>query len=136
MDALRQLGDRARIGHVGLHDGELIAAETRDDIGVAHAALQPAGHGFEQLVAALVAQRVVDALELVEVEKQHRKLLAAADPLERMIQLLAEKHAVGQTGQRVVMRKPRDPRLGLFALGDVFDHADHILRFAGIVADD
>ena len=75
-----------------------------------------------------MAERVVDALEFVEVEVEHRKLLAAPDPLQRLVELLAEQHAVGQIGQRIVVRQMRDPLLRQLALGDVLDHAQQILR--------
>ena len=88
------------------------------------------GDGLEQFVAALVPERVVDALEFVEVQIKHRELLAAPHALERLLELLAEKHPVGQIGQRVVVRQMRDPLFGQLALGDVLDHAQQILRLA------
>src|ERR1700749_4476687 len=44
---------------------ELIAAETGGEIDVADRGLDPAGDGLEQHVAALVAERIVGALEFV-----------------------------------------------------------------------
>ena len=45
----------------------------RDGVGVAHAVAQPLGHHLEQLVADRMAERVVDALEVVEIEIEHRQ---------------------------------------------------------------
>ena len=55
-----------------------------------------------------MAERVVDALEAVEVEAQHGEALAAPQALQRLLQLLAEQRAVGEVGQRVVARKVGD----------------------------
>ena len=54
---------------------ELVAAEARDDVGRAHRGAQPVGHRHEQAVAGRVAEAVVDHLEAVEVEEQHRDAL-------------------------------------------------------------
>ena len=62
----------------GLDDGEFVAAEPGDEIGLADAAAQPAGDAFQQFVADRVAERVVDALEFVDVDIEHGELLAAA----------------------------------------------------------
>ena len=51
-----------------LHDGELVAAHARDGVGLAHQSAQPIGHHLQQLVADGMAERVVDVLEVVEVE--------------------------------------------------------------------
>ena len=51
------------------HD-ELVAAQTGEQILVAHAARQPARRQREHAVAGRVAERVVHGLEVVEVEKQ------------------------------------------------------------------
>ena len=99
MDPLDQIGDIGRTGHRGLHDRKLVAAQPRHDVGFPETTAQPRGHGLEQFVAALVSERVVDALEFVEVQIEHRQLLAAPDALERLFELLAEKHPVGQIGQ-------------------------------------
>ena len=92
----------------GLHDGEFVAAEPGDEIGLPDAAAQAGRHGLEQFVADGMAERIVDALEFVDVDIEHRKLLAALDALELAFELLAKQHAVRQIGQRVVMRQMRD----------------------------
>jgi hypothetical protein len=55
-----------------------------------------------------VAQRVVDVLEVVEVEGEHRQLLAAANPRERIVHPDFEHRAVGKAGQGVVGRHVGD----------------------------
>ena len=113
---------------VDLHDGELVAAHARDGVGLAHQRAQPVGHHLQQLVAGGMAQRVVDVLEVVEVEQVDRHHLAALDARERLLEPLVEQHAVGQVGQRVVQRHVRDLGLGAALLGDVLVRGDRSRR--------
>ena len=69
-------------------------------------AAQAAGEGDEQLVADLVAEAVVDALEVVEVEEEHDR--AAVGAAERGLDLLGEQRAVGEPGERVVVGAVRE----------------------------
>jgi hypothetical protein len=59
----------------------------------------------QQLVAGVVAERVVDHLEAVEVEQEDgRRRAAAAHARERAREAVAEQLAIRQPGQRVVQR--------------------------------
>ena len=53
-------------------DDELVAAEPGDGVRAADDVLQARAERDEEVVAGLVAERVVDRLELVDVEQQHR----------------------------------------------------------------
>ena len=87
------------------HD-ELVAAQPRDGVRLAHRAGQPLRDRLQQLVAGVVAQRVVDALEVVEVEEQARDVRAVALRLrEDLLQPLVEQRPVRQSGQDVVLRE-------------------------------
>ena len=66
----------------------------------------------KQLVAAGVAQRVVDLLELVEVDEVDGERPAAAQARHSGVHLVAEERAVGQAGQRVVAGQLVDLGLG------------------------
>ena len=55
--------------------GKLVAAQPRDEVAVAHAGAQSTGRFDEQAIASGMAERVVDRLEVVEVEEQHRHRL-------------------------------------------------------------
>jgi hypothetical protein len=94
-------GDRARLGdvtHLVEDDGELVAAEAGCGVGLTHAALQHLGEGLQNPVAGLVAEGVVDLLEPVQIDEQHRDVFPAADgPL----QAVAQAHPVGQAGETV-----------------------------------
>ena len=107
------------VAHVGLDDGELVAAEACHHVALAHAAEQPHAHLLQQRVADGVPERVVDALEAIEVETEHGEALAALQAQQRLLQLLAEQRAVGELGQRVVAREVGDLLLLAAALGDV-----------------
>ena len=78
------LGERNGIGRgvqASHDDGELVTAEPGNRIGLPDAAAQSLGDNFEELVADRVAERVVDALEMIEVETEHCQRLAALDAL-------------------------------------------------------
>ena len=57
----------------GDQDRELVAAEAADDVRGAHAPAHPLGRLDQHVVAARMADAVVDVLEVVEVDEQHRQ---------------------------------------------------------------
>ena len=130
-------GQRARllgVADVGLQDHELVAAEPADRVGLAQAGMQALGRRLEQQIAAGQAEGVVDALEAVEVEQQHRgDAVGAPRPRERMVEVVAEQRPIGQPGQRVVPRLVAHLRLGPLQLGDVERDRHHVGDPAGIV---
>ena len=114
--------------HVGEHHHKFIATQPRHYVGIAHALVEPLGHMAQQLVACIVAQRVVHGLEVVEVHKQHRSAaMAATGQRQHLRQLLHEEVAVGQPGQRVVQRDESLALLRLPACGDVAHHHDAVV---------
>ena len=64
--------DRRRVGAVVEQHAELIAADAPDDVARPHGVLQAVRDDAQHRIAGQVAQRVVDLLEIVEVEEQHR----------------------------------------------------------------
>ena len=68
--------DRLLVGDLRQHGDELVAADPRDDVLVAEAFGQPLGGGAQENVAGIVAERVVDVLEVVEVEQDQRAAAA------------------------------------------------------------
>ena len=97
-------------------------------------ALQPLGDLGQHLVAARVAERVVDELEAVEVDEQHRGVrLRAAAACQRVLQGVDEHHAVAQAGELVVRGAVAQLLLGVDGLGDVGERA-HRARGAPEVA--
>ena len=123
-DAAREGCGVGRLGDADLQDGELVAAHARDDVGVPRQRAQPFGDHLEKLVAGGMAERVVDVLEVVEIEKMRGHFFAAFGPGERLFELLIEQDAVGQAGQGIVMRHVGDLGLGAALLGDVLMRRD------------
>ena len=74
-DLLRNDGGVVRSGEIGEHGREFIAADARDGVSGTHRSRQPLGHLAQQFVARGVAQRIVDELEIIQVDEQHAELL-------------------------------------------------------------
>ena len=110
-----RLGDlvqRGMVGRRGGDHGELVAAEPRHEIVAAHDVRQPQRDVADELVADRMAERVVDVLEMVEVDVEHRRRRAAALDLgDHRLQPLAEEIPVRQAAQRVVQREIAQPVL-------------------------
>ena len=66
-----QRGERVALDHVLGDHHELVAAQPGQDVGGAQPVAQAPRHDLQHLVADVVAQRVVDGLEAVEVDEQH-----------------------------------------------------------------
>src|SRR5215217_2418056 len=78
------------------HD-EFVAAEPGDEIAWACGALQARCEPAQELVARLMAERVVDGLELVEVDQHEReRAVLVAGALERRGEAVVEVCAVGE----------------------------------------
>ena len=63
---------------------------------------QAVGNHDQQLVAAGMAKAVVDDLEAVEVDEQHRRLRASGHLAQQLVGFGAEMEAVGQGRDRIV----------------------------------
>ena len=101
---------------------KFVAAQPRHHVGIAEATAQPARNRFQQFVADRMSERVVDAFELVDVDVHHGELLAGPHRLQRVLELFAKQHPVGQVGQRIVVREVGDLFFGARAFRDVLDH--------------
>ncbi len=104
--------------------GEFVAAQARQGVAFAQALAQPRADGEQQFVADGVAERVVDDLEVIEVEAQHRqRFLGALGLRQHEAEVVAEQRAVGQAGEQVVVGLVVHGFLGLLALGDILGDA-------------
>ena len=107
LDAQRAEHPAAEPLHVhalGQQDGELVAAEAGHDAAPAQGVAQARADQAQQLVAGLVAEAVVDALEAVEVEvedDQAPQAAGLAGPLDLLGEALGELQPVGQPGDDV-----------------------------------
>ena len=133
------LGDGHRLvgaAHVLAEDHELVAADAGRGVAGAQDAGQPAGDRDQQQVPDLVAERVVDRLEAVEVEHEHADgLLAAPEATERLVEAVAQQHPVRQAGERIVHRLARELVAAALALDGEPERA-HEARAVEAAADD
>ena len=128
----------AAAGQLGQDHGELVTPHSCHRIGRTHTGLYTPPGLHQQQVTTVVTQRVIDFLEVVQVDEQDGQLLLVAFALlDLLLQSVAQHAAVGQAGQRIVKGLLAYQCLGLFAAGDVGEGADHAQRFAfNIAADD
>ena len=108
-------------------DGELVAAEARERVARSNAALEAPSDTDEELVAGLVSEAVVDGLEAIEIEVEHREGRGAERPLralKEVLQAVDEQRSIRQIGERIVERLPLQLLLGLLARGDVARDAE------------
>ncbi|MNT98269.1 hypothetical protein D3C72_2408160 [compost metagenome] len=69
-----------------------------------HLAAQAARGLNQKLIARIVAQRIVDVFETVQIHIQHgHMLLAVCGAFQHLTQLAHQTLAVGQAGERVVV---------------------------------
>ena len=123
-DPVREGGGIRWRGYRNLHNGKLVATHAGDRVRLAQQTAQPVGNHPQQLVAGGMTERIVDVLEVIEIEDVGGDDLAALGPCQGLFQLLIEEHAVGQAGQRVVHRHVGDLGLGAPLLGDVMMRGD------------
>ncbi len=121
----------------GQYHDEFVTAQTRNDVAGTGAGAQPLGGFDQQQIADVVAQGVINVLEVVHVEEQHGQLFTVALGTQQgLLQPQLQAEAVVQTGQRVVVGQVVDVLFGRLAFGDVDKAGDVVDELAGSVADD
>ncbi len=129
----REHGDGGRLAIAAeQHDGEFVAAQSRDRVVLGDAAGETPGDLLQQHVADRMAQRIVDVLEVVEIEAEHRHLIVAPNEPQGLFELFAEQRPVRQIGQRVMARHVRDLFLGGLPFGDVFERGNPSAALHGL----
>jgi hypothetical protein len=93
-----EVGDVSGSFDRGLNDGKFVAAEARDEVGRCDAPAQARGHGFQQFVPDQMSKRVVDGFEFIDVDVDHRHLLARSNASQFLFQSLVKQRAVRQIG--------------------------------------
>ena len=71
-----------------------------------------------------MTQRVVDALEFVDIDVKQCDLFATLNLAELLLEPILEERAIGQAGQCIVMRQIGDPIFRLLAIGYVLVSGD------------
>ena len=126
------------IGHrriVAQHHDELVPADAGQlpaGTRVRECRPEPLRNLPQQRVAGLVAERVVDALELVEIDEQQPDVALALGRLtQRACQELPDPFAVWKSGQRIEVRQAMDVSFGLLALRDIAHDGEHLTAAVG-----
>ena len=101
-------GHRLGIGplvHFRQHDDKLVPSEPRDAILFPHRGLDALRHLPKKSVAAGVAERVVDPLEVIDIDEQSRHSGAASSRIQGGAgQPVERERAVGELGERIIVR--------------------------------
>ena len=112
---------------LGHQKHEFVAAQSRDRVPFLDTGGQPLGGDLQQTISDVVAEGVVDQLEVVEIdERQAERPLVPVCQRQRLLQTVLEQVAVGETGELVVIRLMLELLLVAFDLGDVVLHADEV----------
>ena len=95
---------------------------------------QPQRDQPQQRVAGRVAERIVDRLEAVEVEQEHRAAVLPPDRADqRIVERAAKRFAVGEARQRILAREAVELDLRLPHLGQVGSEAAKAEEVAELV---
>ena len=101
-DPLGQGGGAVEIGGVLQQQRELVSAQARDGVLGAQAPGQAMAHFHQKPVADLLAQRVVEDLEAIQIEEEDRQVGAGALRAGQGVgQAIHEEGTVGQPGQGI-----------------------------------
>jgi hypothetical protein len=112
-------------------DREFVAREAGQHVVGSQERGQPLAHHSQQLVTGVMAERVVDLLEAVEVEHDHEEVVIAAALGCDLQDRTFERHPIGEPGEGVLSRFALDalveqppPQAGRQLLGEVLHPHD------------
>ena len=132
-DRRPDLGDRGRdavdvLLLIDEQNHELVAAEAHHGVHRAQARDHAASDILEQLVAGVVAERVVDDLEVVEIDEgDGHPVVGPLRVAQGLFEAVLEQRAVGQAGESVVVRHEANALLAELAFdGDAGDVAGRL----------
>ena len=78
-----------------------------------HGISQAIGNLYQQCIARRVSERIVDILEFIQVEEQHRQLrLVAVARAQRGVEVVEKSAAVGKARQRILAGQGGNARVG------------------------
>ena len=109
---------------------ELVSAQPRSHVVLADAVLKPSSHGLKHDIADIVAKRVIDGLETVQIEKKHccQVIRLLRPPRNDGIEPDFQQVAVRKSGQGIVVSKLRQVLLRILVRGHVDHHPAQLLR--------
>ena len=112
-------------------DREFVAAAAGRHALGADGLLQTGRNGGQKRVAGGVAVQIVDRLEAIEIDEHQRaQTTVVSQPCQRLVEGLAEQHAVGQAREPVMQRDEADPLFGGPARAEIGQCNDHHLHAA------
>ncbi|MEZ5906976.1 MAG: hypothetical protein R3C69_18415 [Geminicoccaceae bacterium] len=124
----RDIGSGGRSLQVAQHHGEFVAAEPGDRVGIPQHPGQPLAHCPQQRIARVVAEPVVDLLEVIEIEHQEGTQVAwSATVGEIALQPLEQHPTVGEPGEAIALGEHPDPLLRRFHRGQVLNQREPAL---------
>ncbi len=91
----------------GQQQGELVTAESGQQVAGAGQRLEPVGGQSEQLIAGRVPEGVVHLFELIDIQQQQRDRVIMGQLPQRLVTPAEHGRPVGQPGDRVVHRLVR-----------------------------
>ncbi|MCY1330982.1 hypothetical protein D9M69_166320 [compost metagenome] len=114
---------------------ELVTAQARHGVALANAGAEALGHLLQQQVATVMAQGVVEGLEVVEIDQDHRVRVRVAHAAgQHMLQAVEHEATVGQACQLVVEGQAIDLLFGGLAMADVGIDRQYRVRLGVFVA--
>jgi len=114
---MRECFGLSLVRDICLNDDEFVASEPRHHVFDADDRAQAFTDRPEQEIAAVVAERIVDLLEVVDIDEMQRHLAAGRRTHGHgRFESLDHTRAVGEPGQRVVVRQKVDAPVGLLFL--------------------
>src|SRR5690554_3322761 len=133
---LRKGGRRPLIADIGTENHEFIAPEAGHRVAVTNTLTHSGGNPLNQGIADFVAQTVVHAFELVQIQQQHRELGVLACRLGNgMFQPVPKQVTVWQPGQVIVIGLILQRRLIPFPVSHIIENADEMRNLALFVMD-
>ena len=114
-------------------DNELVAPQPCHQILFAHAVAHPLGHHIEQDIPGLMAEGVVDRLEVIEIDK-HQCQRTGHLLLHQFLEPLLQQATIGQPGEGVVEGEAAHHLLPRCPLGDIPGDPEDCLRLGIVVA--
>src|ERR1043165_9553523 len=109
---------------------EFIAAESGDRITWTNIHSESVGDCKQKLIADRMAHAVIDYFESIEIKEHDCKwrLLGTPNALHRLLELVHEKHSIGQASQGIMKCVMDQFFLSLLARADVLHLEDQICR--------
>ena len=102
-------GFKGLFAQVFQHHHEFIAAQASNGVAFAHTRFKTLRNLLQQQIADVMAEGVVEGLEIVQIDKQQRTFSTATRTGSQcLLQVDPEEPPVGQAGQRIIERQMLD----------------------------